>query len=677
MGRLIRDLKTKFTAGEQDPKLAGRRDLKYFYDGAERMRNVFPIPQGGFTRRHGGKFIADVTTLNSGNAVTLGYRFIPFTVADDDAYMLLFLDQEFRVFKDGGSGYTQVHQETGTAWLGADVPKLDWAQELETLILAAEDYPQKSVVRASDVSWTIANISFPYVPQYQFTPGSSTPDATITPDAVEGTIKLTLVLTTFGGWTASHVNQKVEFAGGLARIKQVNSTTVAVAEVEIPFYNTDTVTATNWTLHTGYEDAWSGSKGYPAAVGFYGGRIFYGGGQIGDVVWGSRVGEFTDFEPRNGLADEPVTTTIAQGSAKQITHIEDVGALMIATTDGLFFTPQQSGVPIKPDNFTTRRASKRGAKAFVPVTILDDALLYVQKGGKTIRMVTADPLSVDQRFKADPLSLLASHLILNPSDMSLREASSQDEADMLFSAMSDGSLASATLMFSQDVIAFAKQTTEGTFLASGVLDEDVFVLVERTIDSVTKYFVEQLHPDHRMDASVRITSGLPTDTFTVAHLPNTTVHVRADDAYLGTFTTNGSGQVTISRNAETYVEIGLDFPSFTDERTGDVHVTPYVRDMPMEAPLPDGTTLGRKKRIVEVTTEVKDTQGFRVNGNAVSFRKFGPAGGGSPLDAAPPSFTGEKTIEGLLEYTEKGQVEIDQTEPLDMTILAYAKKVSV
>ena len=45
--------KTSFTAGELDPALLGRLDLKAQEDGAARLRNVIVQATGGVTRRPG------------------------------------------------------------------------------------------------------------------------------------------------------------------------------------------------------------------------------------------------------------------------------------------------------------------------------------------------------------------------------------------------------------------------------------------------------------------------------------------------------------------------------------------------------------------------------------------------------------------------------------------------
>lgn len=57
MARQFRLLKNTYTSGEQDPSLAIREDIKHYYNGADKLRNVIVRPQGGFDRRWGTRFI--------------------------------------------------------------------------------------------------------------------------------------------------------------------------------------------------------------------------------------------------------------------------------------------------------------------------------------------------------------------------------------------------------------------------------------------------------------------------------------------------------------------------------------------------------------------------------------------------------------------------------------------
>lgn len=60
MARQFRTLKNTYTSGEQDPSLALREDIKHYYNGADKLRNVIVRPQGGVDRRWGTRYIDSI-----------------------------------------------------------------------------------------------------------------------------------------------------------------------------------------------------------------------------------------------------------------------------------------------------------------------------------------------------------------------------------------------------------------------------------------------------------------------------------------------------------------------------------------------------------------------------------------------------------------------------------------
>jgi len=655
MGRLIRALKSEFTSGELDPLLDVRTQITHYATGASVLKNVFPLPQGGLKRRPGLEMIKDVTTTNSGNSASDGVAFIDFEFSTDTTYGLLFLDQEFHVLKDGEVVHTQT---SGVPWTGAQLAKISWTQSADTLIIFHEDVQPYKILRVSDTSWTISAITFDYIPKYDYSPSTTNPAADITPEDTQGQIKITASASIF---SASDVDQKIAGNGGQARIVQFNSATEVIASVEINFFNNDLIANGDWELLSGFEDAWSNSRGWPATGTFHEGRLFVGGGPRPSTVWGSRVAQFFDFKPGTGLDNEPVEVTMDTDKLNTIFNMKSNRDLQIFTNGGEFYEP---GNPITPNNFAPRRQTGRGSKEGVPVIELDGATLFVQRGGKAVREFVFDDAS--QAYNSDNLSLLSSHLINDPVAFAKRRSISTDEADILLIVNADGTMSICSTLRSQQVVAWAQVTSPNCeFISCGVDNADMYAVTKRTIDGSTKYFIEFFNEDHLLDSSVRKTTGLPSDAVSAAHLPNTTVDVIADDSVMADIDLDGSGNGTMERDAETYSEIGLDFEV-------------RVETMPIEFDVENGTSIGIKKRVVEVTAAMIETGSLVINvNNKVVFRQFGLSGSGSPLDAPPPKFTGRKTIAGILGYDEVKKIIITQDQPAPMTLLGVSAKVSL
>jgi hypothetical protein len=643
MGRKINMLKSNFGSGEIDPELTLRTDIKHYYTGAALLDNVLVKPQGGVRRRPGLKWIADLTAAIANDQAVRAVSF----EAVGDTYLLIFLDEEIRVIKNGA----QVHTITSTPWTGDQLRAINWTQSYDTMIVFHRSVQPYSIVRVTDTSWTVTAITFDYIPKYDYVPASSTPAGSIVLSDTEGKVTITGTGTSF---VAGYVGQKIEGNGGVVRIVQVNSTTVASGVVEIPFFNTTSIATGQWTYKSGFVDVWSVSRGWPVAGCFHGGRLVLGGGPRPSTLWGSRIGVFFDFEPLTGLEDEPFEVTLDNDGLNEIVNIMSLRDLLIFTTGGEFV---ETNRPITPNNVAPLQQTRRGSQPNTRVMELEGAALFVQKKGKAIREFYYT--DSEGSYVADNLTLLSSHLMAAPLDFVKRAATSTSESDLLVVVNSDGSARVCSIIRSQEVVAWSRISTAGTFVACGLDDDEIYFVVKRTVNGGTRYFLEKFDTTHVLDASIRVTAGLPTSSVLAAHLPNMEVSAFVDDADLGEYTLNGSGAATINRQAQDYYEVGFN------------HI-PDVLSMPIEQDFQEGTTIGRKKRIVEATLELKDTTYLEVNGNRLSFRRFGP----DILDQPPPKFTGRVTEEGILGYDDKSQLRITQSRPGYMDILGVSIKVS-
>ena len=194
-----------------------------------------------------------------------------------------------------------------------------------------------------------------------------------------------------------------------------------------------------------------------------------------------------------------------------------------------------------------------------------------------------------------------------------------------------------------------------------------------------KHYVEVFDSNFTTDSAVQFTAAaanLPSTTTVnsgVAHLEDFLVEVVADSAVL-TSQTVASSAITTDRTATIFMEVGLEYPTFTDLLADSVvKTTPLVRTMPVETRLPSGPVLGNKKRIVKANVLLDNTQSIAVNGLEVPFRRLDNL----DLDSGIAKFTGTKQVGPFLGYTFKGQIEVTQPEPLFMTLLALDYRVSV
>ena len=662
MARFV-TIQTNFTAGEIDPLLRSRIDIKSYENGLETAQNVLCQPQGGITRRSGLRYINALPNSGTESAAN-GVRLVAFEFSTSDSYMLAFTHNRMHVYKNGalitninGSGNSYL-DTSGVSLSSARLANMCWTQSADTLIVVHEDLAPIKIVRGgTDATWTASAISFDSIPKYAFTLSVSNPAGTLTPSAVSGKVTLTASSSVF---SAGSVGQYINvIPQGRAKIVQYTSGTVVNAITEFPFFNTSAIANGNWELESGYENVWSAGKGWPRTVTFHQGRLYFGGSKSRpSTVWGSKVGIFFDFEGTEGLDDDSVEATLDTNTFNAITDIISGRDLMIFTTGGEFYVPQQGLEPITPTSFFVSTTGRAGSKQGIRVQQLESGVLFIQRQGKILSEIAYSDTQLT--YLTSKISLLSGHLLKNPTRMALRRAVDTDENDLLLITNStDGSIAAYSIMRSQNVIAPSEFVTAGgEFLDVGVDITTIYVVVKRTISGVAQYYVERFDPTLLTDSAK---TGGVASTVSMSHVVGKEVNVLLDGIVQANQTVPGGGTVTFPRASASSYEVGLP-------------ITVQATTMPIDLKIQSGTRLGFKKRIVEVNALVYETQNMVINGIEVPFRSFDTA---STLDADVPDYTGTKVLHGILGYSNEAKITITQNAPLKLTLLGLEYKVGV
>ena len=669
---------TNFSVGELDPLVRARTDLQQYQNALEEATNVVIQPQGGFKRRPGLKFCHDFV-----NAFQV-FKIIPFEFSVTDSYSLVFVHQKIFVFKNG------VQQEnlnggtddfiTATDITSAMLDEINYTQAVDTLILCHEDLQTKRLIRNADNNWTLENLPLKNVPQYAYALTTHSPTFTITPSAISGNITITASAATTDTGTAqaggSNTNSGSSYSvnpfepdavGGYAqvtstfgRVRYVEfvSNTVMKAIVEVPFFDDSAITAGNWEAEFGYEDVWSNARGWPKSAAFHEGRLYFGGSKSRiNTIWGSQVIDFFDFNVGTGLDDESVEATINTNQLNSIINLFSGNDLRIFTTGAEFAVTQSTDTPITPSSFFVRPQTRLGAKPGIPIEDLNGATLFIQRQGKSLNAFQYGDNTAS--YQVQPLSTLSSHLLKTPIDMAARRASSTDESDRIFIVNGeDGSMAVYSILVGQNVIAPSRFTTDGEFVAVSVEISDVYVIVKRTIDGNPRYSLEKFDDTFTTDAAKTSSQA----NIYVPYLQGKTVSIVRDGLVDPDQTVPANGVVSFATAPATTRggEVGLGY-------------TVTVKTMPSEPVLSSGSVQGFKKRIIQVDALVNETQNMTINGQLIPFRKFGE----DVLGKSVVPFTGMKTANGFLGFSQTGQITISQSVPLKMTVLGLEYRLSV
>ena len=678
----LQQYQSNFSLGAIDPLLRGRIDLQQYYSALETAKNVLIEPQGGFSRRAGLKFVTDLTSDNASNGVML----IPFEFSTTQNFMIVatayntantirfrFYANQTLITNINGSGNSYLDYSTGTLYSVSnyDLKKLYFTQNTDTLICVHENLIPFSVVRGTANNlWTISALSLTK-PKAQFTKATTNPSATITPDATDGTVNITA---SSGVFASSNVDQYIEANNGFgrARIIEYTSSTVVKAVTETPFFEKDVAIASGaWTLETGYEDAWSATRGYPRTCTFHEGRLYFGGSAtLPSTLFGSKVGQYFDFKADEGLDDDALQVTLTTDNVNAINALKSGRDLQIFTSGAEFFLPQADLEPITPSNVVVKSATRRGSKANIRPQGAEGGTLFIQRQGKALReMLFSD---VELSYVANNISLLSSHLIIDPQKMALRPATDTTEGDLLMiingtstagyrSASTEyaGAMACFMMNKSQNIIAPSYFKTDGDFIDVAVDLDDIFVVVKRTIGGSAKYYLEVFDDDFTTDSAVQKTSSFSGTSYTGhSHIEGKTVAVVRDDIVDPSVAVSSGAVTTVSQPAN-YMEAGIDF---------DVE----VKTMPFESKLASGSVQSQKRRIIEISPMLYKSQNVAVNNTDISLDTFPISGSGGV-----PTFTGTKKTMGFRGYTRDAQITITQTQPVFLTVLSLDFKVSI
>jgi hypothetical protein len=416
-------------------------------------------------------------------------------------------------------------------------------------------------------------------------------------------------------------------------------------------YTSSTTATRDWS-----EQAFSVVNGYPGAVAFHENRLWFGGSSaIPDGLWASKIGEFFNFNVGEGLDDESIQITIGSEDISNVKHIVSNRDLQIFTASGEFFVPRSSNQAVTPLTIRVARQTPFGSSDVTPLPF-DGATLFVQGSGKSVReYVYSDSIN---GYASTDISLLSSHLINSPIDMAVLFGSTVRGEQYALLVNTDGTMAVFNSARSENVAGWTTwdlgDSTSNLFRSVCTLGELIFVVVQRN----STYTLERFSDAEALTLDSAITlTGASSATWTLgSYYASKVVHVVTNDMYLGTFTANGSGAITLP-DPVTTLTAGFSYP---------VEIT----TLPVHLQLPTGSLLGMPKRINRVLVGLNSTLSCVVSNNRLLLRQVT-----DDLSIAPARFTGIKEF-FLLGYNREARVTINQDEPLPLRVLGMNMEVS-
>jgi hypothetical protein len=628
--------------------------------------------------------LASLDAYEEGDAAT-AVRLKSFTFSEDQSYVAVFTGDNADIFRDG------VFVGAAASGFAEDkLALLNTVQRFDTMIAYHNDVATKRILRnGADDEWPVDDAPFENIPNADLggvysnatsdvwslhlsypttgifangaelyfkitvdgvesaailTGGAAVNWATVA-TAIENTLEampvvengvsvaqgavsgLTIFTITFGGDNVGRV-----FSISAA----VTNTSAAAAQVN---HNTIATPAG--------EPLISSTAGYPACAAFYQDRLVSGGFRSKLGAWLAGVtGEYFDWNTEIAAASGAILINLDTDGAERLHQIVRGTHLVLFTTDGEYFVSDRALSRTETPNLVN--SSRIGAAEGVPVLESEGELIFVSQNAALVYGSRYD--DVAQKYVSDPLSLLASHIANGVIDQAMEKSQVAAAANRLWQVRSDGTMALGILIRGQDVTAFGQWETDGLVKAVCVDGANApHIAVERDVDGVAELHLERLELGLIFDDVVTITNSPAATTVEGLEIhEGAEVWARADGHVVGPFTVT-DGAIELA-NAAASIDVGR-------------WTAPIGRSLPLPSEVAERIVLRRPKRVHTVRIDLIDTTSVAIGANGQAADNVTLYHAGDPTDDPLAPFTGLKAIEGLVGYSDEGQVEITQTRP--------------
>lgn len=451
-----------------------------------------------------------------------------------------------------------------------------------------------------------------------------------------------------------------------------------------PSHKPRTITRTShtaWTIanYAPTADPFTSANNYPSVVTFFQQRLVMGGTNTDpSKFWATRAGDFNDMT-QGALAGDGYNYKITSGSGRVpvLQWMAGSNDLLIGTASAEVRATGGNYSAITPTNIDVREQTSNGSAKRQPI-IIGNSAIFVQR---SLRKLMSATFSWD-RYEAGNVSVLSQH-VTRGGISHLAFKPQPDSA--VYSFRADGKMLGMTYDAEQQVIAWHRHQ----FGADGVCEsvasipysggDELWAIVRYTINGSTARHVVVLDTedwrDSAMDTSAEIKAAM-VDCFYVdsgvtydgaaattisglSHLIGESVAILADGIPVPSQVVNGSGEITLT-TAASKVHVGLPYscklktlPLATGAGKGD-------------AP-PFGAYVGwiEPRVLLHLSGEVT------IAGERIQVRATNEL-----LDDPTPLFSGYADVPAL-GYDALGQIVIEQSDPLPVTILAIGGRIDV
>lgn len=273
---------------------------------------------------------------------------------------------------------------------------------------------------------------------------------------------------------------------GVVRI----SSYVDPSEVTAVVHTTLGGTSATYYWSEGY---WSPKNGYPQTIAFHEFRLWFGGStDYPQTIWASKSGDADDYESMSEGTDDDDALIYHLPGQNPIQFLHSYDYLIIGTLGGVG-RMGDIDEPMAAEIAPIYSQQTPYGSEFIQAVSAGDAVLYVGHGGDKVREF-AYSLERD-RFVSPDMTVLAEHI----TGDGIVDIAYQIRPDsVLWCVLDDGDMATMTYQRENDVFAWSLQVTEGDYESVAIIpgseEDEIWTIVNRTVDANTVRYVEQFQP---------------------------------------------------------------------------------------------------------------------------------------------------------------------------------------
>jgi len=531
-----------FAGGVLGEGLYGRVDLNKYQTGLKVCHNYHVAVEGGAEKRFGTYLVGFAKYSDKPT------RLIPWRVANDDSYMLEFGDKYVRFIRFGGyvtipSGHTPLSgnqaanvdgvMELVTPYTAAQIGALKFTFANDIMYLFHPDHAPREFRRLGLFDWQLVTMNFDPHPAGPTNFSGTYTDSTTPGDNydTEPVPTLYMVSATLDNGVETKATGPLTVNADLGhrRTKVVLTWDALPNAVQYTVYKgqngiygfigyTETTSYTDRNFAPSFDTVPVGdpipfpSGEWPRVGEFYKQRLVMAAPRSEPQgLWLSRpliINSLTGSVPSQ--EDDAIKVTLIGRERHSIEYLLELKKFLIFTNTAEWILGTFENQAMGPASIDPTKETAYGIDPNLPPLAIGERVLFVQGVTGDIRDLGYEFTS--DAYKADDLSRLARHIFKNRKIVSWTYAAFPQ--NLLHCVTSDGALRTMTYVREHEIWGWSTSSTlgkyEGVSAVPEVDHDGVYFLIRRTINGVTRLFVErtEVNFNNRIEDMVYVDAAL-------------------------------------------------------------------------------------------------------------------------------------------------------------------------